>query len=118
MDVFVQLRKADKEGNMLQNVNIPLHDLKMNTAEVENINPLKYLSPTGALRASHRAIDQSLSTPSWPEQDYNFRNPVTRGEVVTLDIGIRQTGIVFDAGERLILKVSGPKMTLAEFPFL
>ncbi|KAJ5769548.1 alpha/beta-hydrolase [Penicillium odoratum] len=118
MDVFVQLRKADKEGNMLQNINIPLHDLQMDAAEVENVNPLKYLGPTGALRASHRAIDERLSTTSWPEHDYTFRNPVTRGEVVKLDIGIWQTGIIFDAGERLILKVSGHNMTLAEFPTL
>ncbi|CAG7931568.1 unnamed protein product [Penicillium olsonii] len=118
MDVFVQLRKADKQGNILQNINIPLHDLQQDAADVESVNPLKYLGPTGALRASHRAIDRSLSTPFWPEHDYTFKSHLSRKDVVTLDIGIWQTGILFEAGERLILKVSGHNMTLAEFPAL
>ena len=35
-----------------------------------------------------------------------------------MDIGIWQTGIVFEAGEKLVLKVSGHSMTLAEFTAL
>lgn len=116
MDVFVQVRKADKEGNLLQNINIPLCDLGVTASDVDTVNPLKYPGPTGVLRASHRAIDPKLSSPSWPEHDYTSRTPVQRGEVVTLEIGIWQTGIVFESGEKLVLKVSGHNMTLAEFP--
>ncbi|KAJ5090324.1 hypothetical protein N7532_009008 [Penicillium argentinense] len=118
MDVFVQLRKADKDGHMLQNINIPFQDLGKSADEIENVNPLKYLGPTGALRGSHRAIDPRLSTPLWTEHDYTSREPVKRGEIITMDIGIWQTGIVFDVGERLVLKVSGHNMTLAEFTAL
>jgi predicted acyl esterase len=38
--------------------------------------------------------------------------------VVKLDIGLWQTGMVFDVGEKLVFKVSGHCMTLAEFPQL
>ncbi|KAJ5901239.1 alpha/beta-hydrolase [Penicillium tannophilum] len=116
MDVFVQLRKADADGNLLENINIPLKDLKIEAKDVESINPLKYLGPPGGLRASHAALDQALTTTSFPEHDYSSRTPVPKGSIVKLDIGIWQTGIVFDAGEKLILKVSGHNMTLAEFP--
>lgn len=116
MDVFVQLRKADSDGNLLENINIPLQDLKIDAKDVASINPLKYLGPPGCLRASHATLDQTLSTQSWPEHDYSSRTPVPNGKIVKLDIGIWQTGIVFDAGEKLILKVSGHNMTLAEFP--
>lgn len=116
MDVFIQLRKADADSNLLENINIPLEDLKIEAKDVESINPLKYLGPPGGLRASHAALDQALSTPSWPEHDYSSRTPVPKGKIVKLEIGIWQTGIVFDAGEKLILKVSGHNMTLAEFP--
>jgi hypothetical protein len=58
LDVFVQLRKADRNGKLLQNLNIPLEDLGLQAEEeVEAINPLKYLGPSGILRASHREID-------------------------------------------------------------
>lgn len=116
MDVFVQLRKADSDGNLLENFNIPLQDLKIDAKHVESINPLKHLGPSSCLRASHAALDQALSTSSWPEHDYSSRTPVPKGSIVKLDIGIWQTGIVFDAGEKLVLKVSGHSMTLAEFP--
>ncbi|KAL2838515.1 alpha/beta-hydrolase [Aspergillus pseudodeflectus] len=120
MDVFVQIRKADSTGKILQNINIPSIDRKVcNMPEpVELINPLVYLGPTGCLRASHRALDQSLSSQWWPEHDFSSKQPVAPGEVVELDIGLWQTGIYFEAEEKLILKVAGHNMTLAEFPGL
>lgn len=68
------------------------------------------------LRASHRNIDLNTGSASWPEHDYSRKSPVPRGKVVRLEIGLWQTGIVFKAGEKLVLKVSGHSMTLAEFP--
>lgn len=48
MDVFVQLRKADKSGKILQNCNIPLEDLgRSSIEEVDTINVMKYMGPTG-----------------------------------------------------------------------
>lgn len=85
---------------------------------IEAINPLMYLGPTGCLRASHRKIDQTLSTPWWPEHDYSTREDIVKGEVMKLEIGIWQTGIKFDKGEKLVLKVAGHSMVLAEFASL
>lgn len=126
MDVWVQLRKVDRHGTVLQQLTIPSRDSPPSSNpdaddEVDVLqNPLRYLGPSGALRASYRALDASLSTPEFPEHDYTVRRPLAdpRGEVVELDIGLWQTGMAFEAGESLLLKVSGHPMTLAEFPVL
>jgi predicted acyl esterase len=115
-DVWVQLRKVDKNGKLLQQVNIPSKDSGLADEEVERSNPLVYLGPTGVLRASHRKIDAAASTPTFPEHDYAHENKVPPGTVVELQIGLWQTGIAFQEGERLMLKVSGHNMVLAEFP--
>ncbi|KAE8380085.1 alpha/beta-hydrolase [Aspergillus bertholletiae] len=120
MDVFVQIRKADSAGKVLRSINIPADARKIckMPEPVELINPLVHLGPTGCLRASHRALDEGLSNEWWPEHDYSSRQPISAGEIVELDIGLWQTGIYFDPGEKLILKVAGHNMTLAEFPEL
>lgn len=116
MDVFVQLRKADRQGNILQHINVPLKDLGVQEPEVESINPLKYLGPTGILRASHRSIDANLSWSDFPEHDYTKSESIIPGQIVKLDIGLWQAGIAFEPGERIVLKISGHNMVLAEFP--
>ena len=118
LDVFVQLRKADRNGNLLQNINIPPEDLGLQVEEVEAINPLKYLGPSGILRASHRDIDPARSKPYWPFYPHTTKKLVPAGETVRLEIGIWPTAIRFEAGEKLVLKVAGHNMSLAEFPLL
>ncbi|KAK5052760.1 hypothetical protein LTR84_002626 [Exophiala bonariae] len=118
MDVWVQLRKLDRQGNVLQQLTIPAHDSPIPDSQVEVQNPLRYLGPSGALRASYRAIDPAISTPEFPEHDYTIRDPRARDQVVELQIGLWQTGMAFEAGESLLFKVSGHTMTLAEFPLL
>ncbi|KAL3477027.1 Alpha/Beta hydrolase protein [Aspergillus californicus] len=116
MDVFVQLRKASADGTLLQNINIPLQDLQITAEQVETVNSLKYLGPTGVLRASHRAIVPEKSTvPTWPFHPHDREERVPAGTVVKLEIGLWPTGILFEPGEKLILKVAGHQMTLAEF---
>ncbi|KAJ5758395.1 Alpha/Beta hydrolase protein, partial [Penicillium odoratum] len=116
LDVFVQLRKLDHDGKILQNINIPLSDLGVTSSdEVDDINTLKYLGPTGVLRASHRTLDKRLSKPHWPMHDHANTRPIVPGEVVRLEIGIWPAAIQFEAGEGIALKVSGHHMTLAEF---
>lgn len=115
MDVFVQLRKADKHGNLLQHNNIPAEDLQatgMSTPEL--VNPLVYLGPTGCLRASFRTLDESQSNTYWPEHDFRENQKLHPGEIVKLEIGLWQTGMRFEPGEKLVLKVAGHNMTLAE----
>ena len=115
-DVFVQLRKSDKDGNVLTHINIPLHDLGVTSEEqVGYINPLKFLGPAGVLRASHRTIDPTLSKPHRLHHDHTKEEKVPPGEVVRLDLTIWVAAIEFDVGEKLVVKISGHEMRLAEF---
>jgi uncharacterized protein len=121
MDVFVQLRKVDKAGNVLISYNVPLPDLaRMGMAQdqIPKVNPMIYLGPAGHLRASHRALDKTLSKPHWPIHAHDREEPVPAGTVVKLEIGIWPGGMIFSEGESLLLKVSGHWMTLAEYPWL
>ncbi|KAK5175884.1 uncharacterized protein LTR77_001024 [Saxophila tyrrhenica] len=117
MDVHIQIHKTDASGKVLQYINIPKEDRDaVGMTKVELVNPMVYLGPIGALRASYRQIDQNLSTERWPEHNFSQREMLERGQIVQLEIGLWQTGIRFEAGEQLVLKVSGHPMTLAEFP--
>lgn len=115
MDIWLQLRKVDRSGNVLQQLTIPSQDSPIPDSEVPVINPLRYLGPSGALRASYRALSPSESTPEFPEHDYTRRDPISPGQVMELNIGLWQTGMAFEEGESLLFKISGHPMTLAEF---
>lgn len=118
LDVFVQLRKASADGTILQNFNIPLKDLGVSsTDEIPRTNPNIYLGPTGILRASHRSIDKDLSKPH--EIVYSHLEDqvqkVKPGDIVRLEIAIWPTAMAFEPGEKLILKMAGHPLILAEF---
>ncbi|KAL2208044.1 alpha/beta-hydrolase [Sarocladium strictum] len=118
LDIFVQIRKANKNGKILQCNNMPLSDLGVSSiSEVPSINPLKYLGPQGMLRASQRAVSQDLSKASktWKTLAQDREEFVPKGEVVRLEIQLWPAGLAFEAGEQLALKVSGHNMVLPEF---
>lgn len=115
-DVYVQLRKADGSGRLLQNLNIPFDDLNVSSVDdIPLISPTKYLGPSGILRASNREIDEELSKPHWKTLSHKQISPVSSGDPVRVEIEIWPTGIQFEAGEQLVLKVSGHFMGPAEF---
>ncbi|EWY79609.1 hypothetical protein FOYG_17244 [Fusarium oxysporum NRRL 32931] len=115
-DVFVQLRKADKNGKPLKSINIPLKDLGVSQeSEVLDITPLKFIGSTGILRASHRAIDTSLSKPHWIHHDHTKEDKIPPGNIVRLEIPIWVAAFEFEAGEQLLFKIAGHDMRLAEF---
>ncbi|GKZ34715.1 hypothetical protein AbraIFM66950_005070 [Aspergillus brasiliensis] len=119
MDVYVHLRKADRAGNYLQHVNIPLADLGVASAgEVPLTNAMKYFGPHGALRASYRDVADELSTPYWRTLSHRKLQPVKAGEETWLEIDIWPTGMLFEPGEKLIMKISGQFMAPAEFEAL
>lgn len=117
MDVFVIIRKKDSRGNTLRNINIPIKDLVdiTNEADVPIVNTLQYIGPSGVLRASHRAIDESLSKAHWIAHDHSHEDKIVPGEVVRLEIGLWPGAIRFAAGETLSLRIAGHSMVLAEF---
>jgi len=121
LDVYVQLCKAGSDGRILHSYHIPQRELDetgMTRDKVPAVNTLRYVGPTGMLRASRRAQDPVLSKPHAPQLSFGAPEPVSPGEVTKLEIGIWAGGIIFEKGEKLVLKVSGHPMTLAEFDIL
>jgi predicted acyl esterase len=119
LDVYVMLRKADANGVLLQNINQPLADLGVSTADkVPSVAVLKYLGPQGILRASKRAVDSELSSSWWRTLSHEKGEKVPRGSVVKLQIDLWPTGMIFEQGEKLVLKISGHDMRLVDFEML
>ena len=115
-DVFVQLLKADSNGKLLRHVNILKEGLGYATdTDVPEMNITKYLGPNGMIRASRREIDQEISVPNFPRVSLREEETLSGGSVIKLDNGTWLTDIVFDAGEKLVLKIAGHPMVLAEF---
>src|SRR5712691_4346115 len=61
----------------------------------------------GWLRASHRRLDNKLSTPYRPYHTHDKAQPLKKGEVAELDIEIWPTSIVVPAGHRVALTIRG-----------
>jgi len=61
----------------------------------------------GWLRASHRKLDESLSTEWRPYHPHDEIEPLTPDEVYRLDIEIWPTSIVVPAGYRIAVRVQG-----------
>ncbi len=61
----------------------------------------------GWLRASHRKLDPTLSTPYRPYHTHDEKQPLTPGQVCELDVEIWPTCIVIPAGYRIALTVRG-----------
>ena len=61
----------------------------------------------GWLRASHRKLDEKLSTAWRPYHTHDERRPLKPGEIVPLDVELWPTSIVVPAGHRLALTVRG-----------
>ena len=116
LDIYVMLRKLSVDGEVMEQSNVPLHELPVKSVkEVANVNPTKYLGPTGILRASHREIDPEQSTEYWPIHPHLQADYVDPGKVVEMNIGIWPMGILYEKGEGLRLQISGKTMVLPEW---
>ncbi|KAH6657546.1 Alpha/Beta hydrolase protein [Truncatella angustata] len=113
MDVVVQIRKIGKDGIPLVSMN---YKCPVPEPEVPDVNIAKFLGPDGMLRASHRVsrrmIDDNL------EYAHDRAEKVPRGEVVSLEIPIWPIGMVFEAGEGIMLRVAGHDLRLPETEML
>lgn len=87
----------------------------------------RYIGPNGRLRASHRAVvtesledlDQDtfkkLMGPAYVFHPHDKTQPLSRSEVVELEISLWAGGMVFDAGESLSLEFKGHLPIVPEF---
>ncbi len=87
-DVFVLLHKLDAAGKPV-------------------VGGFGYIGPDGRLRASHRRLDTSKSTPWFPYHPHDREELLKPGQAVPLDIEIRPLGKRWQAGEKLKLIIAG-----------
>ncbi|KAL4750550.1 hypothetical protein BDW72DRAFT_213324 [Aspergillus terricola var. indicus] len=120
MDVFLVLSKLSESGELMFNLNIPWKGLPVSSiADIpsdKRTEVILYQGPTGILRASHRAIDESRSMhPNWPLHPHEREEKVPPGTVVRLEIGIWAMGIEYEAGESLQLRIAGHYQGISNF---
>ena len=113
MDVAVQIRKIDRNGKLLKQLNYPC---PVPEHEVPDVNTAKTLGPQGFLRASHSVtLDRSKSK---SEVDlfyhHRFAEKIPPGTKTRLEIPIWPIGMIFAPGEGLMLRVSGHDKCLPE----
>ena len=93
LDLFVALEKIDRAGYIVPLAFFGNHD----------DGPIAL----GWLRASHRELDETRSTPWQPVHKHVRELKLTSGEIVPVDVEIWPTSILFEEGERLRLVVQG-----------
>ena len=117
MDIYILLRKLDKDGKALLNLNIPWSSVASHGVTRERIdeipkqnknNLMFHVGSLGILRASRRAIDQSQSIhENYPFHPHDKDEYLKPGEVVKLEIGIWAMGVQYNAGESIRVEVHG-----------
>lgn len=120
MNVFVHLRKLDKDGSPLMHLCFPFHAAPVNSiAEIpdkQRQSTNLHTGSIGVLRASHRAFDTERSIhPQFPFHPHEKEEKITPGEIVKLEIGIWSMGVDFDAGESISVQVGGQFPSIAEY---
>ncbi|KAI8651846.1 PepX-C domain-containing protein [Fusarium sp. Ph1] len=120
MIVYVLIRKLDRQGKELLNLNIPWKAApydKMDDIPVKELsNLLLYFGPLGVLRASHREVDSTRSIhPQYPFHTHSNVQKIPPGQVVELEIGLWAMGIDFEEGESLSVQISGQYPLIAEY---
>ncbi|KAI3492839.1 hypothetical protein L1887_42443 [Cichorium endivia] len=99
-DIYITLRKFDKDGQPLFQYCWPLDDLQAvakaqgkpipaSHEEYPALNTAVYVGPSGRIRASHRKVrsprpgdeEDNLSWPGWPFHPHDERQPVRRAQL-------------------------------------
>ncbi|KAL2837592.1 alpha/beta-hydrolase [Aspergillus pseudodeflectus] len=126
MDVYVVIRKLDKEGNALQSLNIPFEHLPPGTTanDIPYENIFRYVGPNGRLRASHRATgnepyltreENHLLSEGYVWHPHDREEKLRKGQIVKLDIGLWAGGMIFDKGEAMRLDILGSSPLVPEY---
>ncbi|KAJ5145225.1 hypothetical protein N7448_002617 [Penicillium atrosanguineum] len=107
MDVVVQLRKIDGSANLLEGVNFPC---LVPESEVPPAETSKLFGPQGFLRASSSiSRDQARSSTDCQEIFYRHdrAEKISPGTIIPLEITLWPMGMVFAAGEGILLRIGG-----------
>jgi predicted acyl esterase len=84
MDIFVTVQKVDVQGN-------------------------SYRATGGQQRVSLRALDPEKSTSYMPVPSFRKREPLSKEQIVPVEIAIQPLGMVWHAGEQLLLTLGGDR---------
>lgn len=92
MNVFVILRKKDKEGNLLAHLCFPFKASPVQSIaeipEKQRQSTNLHIGSVGVLRASHRAFDPKRSIhPQFPFHPHEKEEKIEPGSIVKLEIG-------------------------------
>ncbi|PSN74785.1 alpha/beta-hydrolase [Corynespora cassiicola Philippines] len=122
MNVFVILRKRDRNGKLLMHLCFPFKAIPAEYKSIDDIPEKEqaslnlHLGSVGVLRASHRKFDPERSLhPQFPFHPHDVEEKITPGEIVKLEIGIWSMGVDFDEGETISVQVSGSFPAIAEY---
>jgi putative CocE/NonD family hydrolase len=102
MDLFVGLEKLDASG---KRVEWPYFSHREDGSMA-----------LGWLRVSHRALDESRSTPEQPWHLHTAEERLSEGEIVEVQIEILPSGTLFHPGETLRLVVQGHDLHVYDHP--
>ncbi|GLB05006.1 hypothetical protein AtubIFM57258_011037 [Aspergillus tubingensis] len=115
MDIIVQIRKISTTGELLEHLNYPC---PVPVDAVPNVNTAKTLGPQGFLRASHAVTrDETLSTEHEIVYRHDRAEMIPAGKIVPIDITLWPIGMVFGAGEGIMLRVAGRDLCYPEVEF-
>lgn len=112
MVVFIQLRKLDKNGKELSQLQFPFSRAPVNSIDEISVKDRGSVTlhngSIGILRASQRKIDSSRSIHSqFPFHPHDEVQKVPRGEIVKLEIGIWAMGVDYEEGESIQMDILG-----------
>lgn len=91
MDLFINIQKTDEEGNWLP------------TYILGEPHPGTW----GKMRASHRALDEKLSTDFEPVQSHLAEEKLNIGEIVPVDIAIVPSSKIWHKGQKIRVQIAG-----------
>lgn len=122
LNVFVILRKRDKNGKLLMHLTFPFSAVPSHVKSIDDIPEKEqaslnlHLGSVGLLRASHRKFDPERSIhPQFPFHPHDEEQKIPPNEIVKLEIGIWSMGVDFDEGESISVQVSGTFPSIAEY---
>ncbi|CAK7220651.1 hypothetical protein SBRCBS47491_004260 [Sporothrix bragantina] len=120
IDIFCKTSKLSANGELLESCCVDVGylaaDPEKERADLSRLHREKHASidsvwfaegTTGRLRASHRELDTTASTPHWPRYTHSNYQPLSAGEVVPLVIELWPLGMIWEAGEKLQLSIAG-----------
>ena len=119
IDLFVKFSKRASDNTLLETVTIDVGYLQddpiaaeeklkaMHAAGDKLVDVFFAEGSTGRLRASHRSLDASKSTPHQPVHTHLQSQKLSVGEIVPVDIEMWPHGMIWEAGQKIVVTVAG-----------